>query len=81
MNMFNNIKSFFSDKDYTVSICQNKLYIFNYKLLPKFTSKEINIKFETMFLMIDGTNLKITKMEEKELLIEGDIINLRFKYE
>ncbi len=81
MNMFNNMKNLFNDKNYTISLSENKLYIFNYELLPKFTSKEINIKFEKMLLMISGFNLKIIKMEEKELLIEGNIVSLRFNNE
>lgn len=81
MNIFNNMKSFLYEQNYSINLYNNKLYIFNYILLPKFNDKEINVKFEKFNIAITGKNLKITKMEKKELLIEGIINNINFNYE
>ncbi len=76
MNIVENIRNFLYDKNYYIGLFENKLYVFNYLSLPKFNDIEINIKMNDFMLKITGFNLKIIKMEEKELLITGDIKNI-----
>ncbi len=68
-----NIKSFLYDKDYFISIFDKYIYVFNYLDLLHFSETEINLKLEKFKLLINGQNLSIIKMMEKEILIEGEI--------
>ena len=78
MNIRENIKNFLYDQNYYIGIFENNIYIFNYNALPKFNDREISVKMDNFKVNITGKNLKITKMEEKELLINGTINNIGF---
>lgn len=79
--MLNNIKNFLYDRNYFIGFYKDNIYIFNYFLIPIFNDQEIKITFEDFSIMIIGKNLKIIKMEEKELLIKGTVNNIGVYYE
>lgn len=79
MNILNNIKNFLYDQDYFVGMYKDKLYIFNYSLMPVFNDKQIKINFSGFNILVSGKNLKIVKMEEQELLIVGDIKDIKYE--
>ena len=81
MNIINNIKGFLIEQEYSISVYKNKVYVYNYILLPKFNDIEITIIFINKKITICGKELKIIKMEEKELLITGEIERMIFKHE
>lgn len=76
MRIFDNIKNFLYDQDYFISFFNDNVHIFNYLELRSFTDNEIILNMNSFKLSISGKNLKITKMENKELIINGEITNI-----
>ena len=76
MHIVNNIKNFLYDQKFFVSFWNNNVHIFNYLKLVSFNDFEIKLKMEEFDLRVLGAHLKITKMEEKELIINGTIKNI-----
>lgn len=77
MHIKDNIVSFLYDKNYFISLYDNNIFVFNYVNLKNFSDRDINIDFDNFNLIISGKNLLIKKMGKSELLISGDINNLK----
>ena len=73
MKIIDNIKSFLYDKDYFINIFEDYIYVFNYLDLNHFSDHNINLKLEKFNLNIEGKDLTIVTMMEKEILIQGRI--------
>lgn len=75
------LKNYLRGEEYYIILYSNFIYIYNYKEIIKFTDNFINLKLEQMKVNIYGTNLLITKLESKELLIKGNILKVEKLYE
>ena len=73
MNFKNNLLSFIYDKNYCICVYENKVFIYNYKELENFSEKEFRIKIMDNDYNISGKNLKVKKITNNELIIEGDL--------
>ena len=74
-------KNFLYDLEEFITIYENHLHVFNYKKLNKLSDTEIVLSFDKMIVIIGGINLKIKQMTKQELLINGNILKVEFKYE
>ena len=74
--MVDNIKTFLYDREYFISLFDNNVHVFNYLEVRNFTENEIVLNMENFRLAIKGKRLKITKMENREIIIDGDIENI-----
>ena len=74
--MVDNIKTFLYDREYFISLFDNNVHVFNYLEVRNFTENEIVLNMENFRLAIKGKRLKITKMENREIIINGDIENI-----
>lgn len=81
MHIKDTLINFLYDKKYFISIYDSYIHVFNYKKLVSLTSKLIILKMDEFNLEIKGDNLFITKMEKREILIKGNIINVGMSYE
>lgn len=79
MKIIDNIKSFLYDKDYFINIFDKYIHVFNYLDLNHFSDEQISLKMENFNLIINGKELIIVKMMEKELLIQGIIEGIQIK--
>ena len=79
MKIVNNIRNFLEDREYYIDIFDNKLHAFNYIKLIKLSDSEIDLKFEKFILEIRGNELKVRQMNNVEILLSGNIENVRFK--
>lgn len=79
--MFEILKNYLRGEEYYIILYSNFIYIYNYKEIIKFTDNFISLKLEQMKVNIYGTNLLITKLESKELLIKGKILKVEKIYE
>ena len=77
MHIKDNIVNFLYDKNYFISLYDNNIFVFNYANLKNFSDRDIDIDFDNFNLLISGKNLLIKKMGKSELLISGDINNLK----
>ena len=78
MKLTRMIDDYISDKKYSMVYKNNKLDIINYNEIIDFSSTLISIRFEDKVYHIEGSNLVIARMMENEILITGDISNIRF---
>lgn len=76
MKIFDNITRYIDDKKYKITIFDNRINIINYIEIKEFSSNKIIIKNNISNTTIYGKNLVITKMQDDELLITGDIKNI-----
>lgn len=73
--MLKSIRNFILDNNTEIKICNNKVYISNYKEISDFESDRIHIKGD-FNIKILGSNLVISKLLNNELLITGNINNI-----
>lgn len=75
--LINNITNYLSNKSYNINISKNQLYINNYIKLDNLNDKNISILFEDFKLNIEGLNIKVIKMLDKEILFNGQIESIK----
>jgi len=74
----NRLNNYLNDLEYKIIYKENALNIVNYSEILDFTREKITIKYQDKILNIKGDNLVISKMENQELLIIGNITKLEF---
>jgi hypothetical protein len=75
--ILNNIRNYLNNKSYNINISKNQLYINNYNKIDNINDKNISIIFEDFKLYIEGLNIKVTKMIDKEILFNGLIESIK----
>ena len=75
--MLSNIRNYLNNKSYNINISNNQLYINNYNKIDNINDKNISIIFEDFNLKIDGINIKVIKMLDKEILFNGQIESIK----
>lgn len=78
MRIINNLKNFLLDQDYYIDIFNNCLHVYYYESLIHLSDKLIKLKLKEFKLEIEGNNLSISSMDNHEILIKGEINNVRF---
>ena len=71
MKLYNALQDFLYDKNYFVSIFEDKIYIYQYQDIKLISSEKIIVKLLNFDLEIKGRNLYIIKMNKEELMIKG----------
>ena len=79
MKLFNYLDRYLIDNEYKITITNNYLNIINYQEILDFTNKEIAIRHTNGLTIIKGNDLVVSKMQDEELLIKGDIKSILFK--
>lgn len=77
MKKINRLSSYLYDKEYKIIIKEKSVNIINYEEIIDFNLNYISVKYYNKIISIEGSNLTITKMEKDEILITGNIINVR----
>ncbi len=68
-----NIRSYILEEEFKLILKRNKLNIVNYIEIIDFNDYEVKIKYIDGLLMVKGNNLRVKKILNNELLIEGNI--------
>lgn len=79
MKIVNNLKDFLMDQEYYIDIYDNKLHAYNYKKLLKLSDTVVELQFEKFILEIKGNNIKVIEMNNIEMMMSGQIDNVRIK--
>jgi len=74
MNRFNN---YLTDREYKIIIKENYINVVNYDEIIDFSINKITVKYKNKLIIVEGKNLVISKMLEQEVLITGNISNIR----
>ena len=69
----NNLERYLMDTDFKIITKDNYLNIINYKEIVDFSSNQIIIKTNNKIIKIIGDNLIVSKMQDSEALITGNI--------
>ncbi len=75
--ILNNIRNYLNNKSYNINISKNQLYINNYNKIDNINDKNISIIFEDFILKVEGINIKVNKMIDKEILFNGLIESIK----
>ncbi len=81
VNIINNIKEFLYDKNYFISLFDNNVHLFNYEKITKLSKKFMSFSFTNFNIIIDGNELIVDKLLNKEIVISGNIKNIGISYE
>ena len=74
-------KCFLYDKNYFITLFDNKIHIYMYHELTKLTTEEIVIVMDLFKLQIKGNDLRIIQMNNEEMILQGQISLIRKIYE
>ena len=77
MKLMDRFNDYISDREYKIIIKENTLNIINYDEIIDFSLQKVSVKIKNKILVIEGTNLVISKMLEQEVLITGNIALVR----
>ncbi len=76
--MLRNLVSYIKDNDYLVGVYKNKIYIYNYKYIMDIDSNNIKINLGNKKVKINGKNIVVEKLENKEILIKLECKGIEF---
>ena len=80
----NGIRSYILDDEFKIVVLNNRLNVVNYLEMGHFDSNKVIIRYaksnENCSLIISGKNLVVSKLKVKEVLIEGVINNIEFRW-
>ena len=77
MKLMNRVNNYLCDREYKIIIKENYINIINYDEIVDFSLTKVSIKYNNKLIIIEGKNLVISKMLEQEVLITGNISNVR----
>ena len=76
--MFDIFKSYLNKENYYLIITNDKYYIKNYKKIISIDNNELIILIEKRYVKINGKNMSVKQNIGNELLINGEIENIKF---
>lgn len=71
--MLEHLDNYLNDNKFKIVLEESKLYIANYKRLISLEDEYISILINNKKISINGKNLSLVKILEKDLLIKGTI--------
>lgn len=79
MHIWANLQNFLYDKDYFLAYFNNSLYIYNFSKVYFITKTRIVLSIKDMKITIKGNNLVLRKSCGTELLIMGEIKEIKYE--
>ena len=73
------LKEYIYNNDFKINIVNNYINISNYIEIILFDENKIILKYEKGTLVINGSELIISKLLSDELLVQGNITNIEFR--
>lgn len=73
------LRSYIEDTDFRFTYFNNQLDIVNYLKINYLEDSKISLNYKNGNIVIKGSNLRIKKLLDDELLIVGNIENIEFK--
>lgn len=79
MNYKNILRTYLMEDEFKVTYFKNKINIVNYESIGHFDSNKIIVRRVGGSIIINGTNLVVSKLLNDEILINGKISNIEFR--
>lgn len=80
MNIVNNIREFLYNKKYFISFFETYIHAFNFNSLLALNDSLMELDFSQFRLNIKGRNFVVKKMLKNEILVDGIIEKVEYKY-
>lgn len=77
MKLLNRVENYLYDNEYKIILKDNQINIINYDEIIDFSLTKISIRVNSKIIVIEGTKLIISKMLSDEVLVTGNISNIR----
>ena len=77
MKILDRIDNYLYDKEYRIIIKMNEVNIINYDEIIEFSLTKVSLRYNEKLIIVEGNNLVISKMLDNEVLIIGNICNIR----
>lgn len=73
------LRSYFMEDEFKLIYIENKVNIINYESIGQIDINKIIIRKNNGSVIINGNNLVVSKLLNKEILIDGKILNIEFR--
>ena len=77
MRLINKLDRYLENKNYEIILKDNSVNIINFSEIIDFSMNKISVRCDNKIINVEGKNLIISKMLDDELLVTGNISNLR----
>lgn len=77
MKLLNRVENYLYDREYKIILKDNQINIINYDEIIDFSLTKISIRVNSKIIIIEGTKLIISKMLSDEVLVTGNVSNIR----
>lgn len=79
MKIFDRLNNYINENNFKITIGINYVNVVNYTLVLDFNSNLVSIKYNNGIVDISGTNLVVNKMIKDEILVTGNIENIKLR--
>lgn len=79
MKIFDRLNNYINENNFKITIGINYVNVVNYTLVLDFNSNLVSIKHNNGIVDISGTNLVVNKMLKDEILVTGNIENIKLR--
>lgn len=76
--MFKELRNYIKNDQFEISYLEGKLNIINYQEIGYMEDSTISLRHKEGKLLIKGKNLRVKKLLDQEILIDGKIESLEF---
>ena len=77
MRLISKLDRYLENKNYEIILKDSSVNIINFSEIIDFSMNKISVRCDKKIITIEGKNLIISKMLDDELLVTGNISNLR----
>ena len=74
--MFNKINNYLEDNEFKFTVYEDKLHIINFQKIISLEDEYISILNKNNKITFQGTNYKLKKLLEDEMLVKGNITKI-----
>ena len=79
MKIFDRLNNYINENNFKITIGINYVNVVNYTLVLDFNSNLVSVKYNNGIVEISGTNLVVNKMLKDEILVTGNIENIKLR--
>lgn len=79
MGLIHKFRDYILDTELKIIMLENRVNIVNYQEIGHFDSHKIIVRHDQGSIIINGTNLVVSKLLSDEVLITGYIKNIEFR--
>jgi sporulation protein YqfC len=77
MRLISKLDRYLENKNYEIILKDSSVNIINFSEIIDFSMNKISVRCDNKIINVEGKNLIISKMLDDELLVTGNISNLR----